>query len=117
MTEPTVEEMMIEVLKWMGWKIKLPDYDSGDTICVVTTPEGVTTSIYALDKIPPLTHDFLHECEGKLTGSNIRDYEINLIQLLGLPLESTPYEGPTFPLIHATKEQKLTALCAVIHAA
>lgn len=109
------DEQRIAIAEWVGWKQREKSHRAmvpcGNQFSYDNffwnDPHGRP------DKGPP---DYLndlnamHEAEGLLKGSQIRDFEISLIKLLNLPLESTPYEGSTFPLIHATAAQRTEAL-------
>lgn len=106
-TQPTLDEMWIEILKWMGWlniRVIVPPY--GNSRWVGNRP-GRSKSEFDL---PPITLDELYECENKLTDTQQDIYTSRLLD--GKAPEDTKHA--CWLIAHASKEERRTALWKTI---
>lgn len=114
--QTTPEEMRIEVCEWIGWKQVVWEEQSfshpGKTI---------KSKRWAIDRgapqrtLPPLTLDWLHECEKKVIESNDLGYkyDMTLVEITGA-YGDKPRFCNHLKLWHATAEQRLEALYRTI---
>jgi hypothetical protein len=136
--EVNQQEMHIALCEWMGWKwYRLPQNqmlsdrkyrclfhpvlfeDAGfppKGFSVADMTERICNEEYMKKEgqVPPLTLDWLHECENKaIKEGRWADYKNNLWQIL----VRNPWEGCELygdDMIHTTKEQRLEALCRTL---
>lgn len=95
MAQMTQQEMHIALCEWMGWKNLGYGWES---------PKGSIGFAKTCHDLPPLTLDWLHECEMKLDTCQFIDYCILLKEAV----------HGDHAAIHATKEQRLEALCRTL---
>lgn len=102
----SVDEQRIFVAEWMGMDVKLcPTHHSRE--CCGRT------------RIPPLTLDWLHECEGKITDKRRQDIYCTKLASIVNTIKDWNMQRMkvvAWPTIRATKEQRLAALVATIKA-
>lgn len=122
---PTIDQMRIEVSKWLGWKEihwyednHGPGFWSGIPSLteeeVFKLPESKVNDLRKHGtQIPALTLDWLHECEKKMNDVQKRKYAMNLHELADAGAAFG--RGMNYWVcIHATAEQRLTALYRTI---
>ncbi len=103
MNDPTMDEMRIEVLKWMGYG---EPYEEGKPYRPIVLERH------------PLTLDWLHECAGKLTDAEHFYFRQNLKAIsrkFAVALPATFEERENDRAYHsATAQQRLLALWRTI---
>lgn len=107
MTSPSINEMRIAVceklLRWRTCQICVEPYP----------PMGINPLNKEMESIPPLTLDWLSECEDKL-GENWDTYHGLLWLSVGKSCEERLLNTQVRRLICATAEQRLRALYQTI---
>lgn len=97
----TQQEQHIAVCEWMGWNTKKEVLGS---VYVYRDPKG-----HPYGGLPPLTLDWLHECEEK---AQVRFYPRR--ERYAAILHEICLKDSERPLWLATKEQRLEALCRTL---
>jgi len=131
MNEPTINEMRLAICEWMGWKwYKFPySGSSGLEFYQIISPhqdiewierqkgtKSIRPSSWLCEiqgNIPNLTLDWLHECEKRLNNVQQRKYAM-LVHEITKAGDTFGRGHNYFTILHATAEQRLTALYRTI---
>ncbi len=109
MTNPTIEQMRIEVLEWQGWTWSdsyVTAWGAEVPLKAWHNPEG------RKQERPPLTLDWWHECWLKMNKTDKAHYFAHLLDFVD---GQFPISWPDLiKLESATAEQRLTALYKTI---